>query len=188
MNSRVRCDWCLKDDIYKKYHDEVWAVPVHDDRKLFEFLNLEGAQAGLTWYSVLVRQEGYRKAFDNWDAEKIVNYDKRKIESLLNDQGIIRNRLKVAAVINNAKCFLKVVEDYGSFSEYLWQFVDGKVIVNNPASMNEIVSRSPVSDNMSKDLKKKGFKFAGTTICYAFMQAVGMVDDHLSYCWKNKAH
>lgn len=184
MNSKSRCDWCLKDELYMSYHDDEWGVPVYDDQKLFEYLNLEGAQAGLSWYTVLVRKESYRKAFSKWDAKKIVKYDAKKIASLLEDPGIIRNKLKVNAVIINAEKYLDIQKEEGSFSDYLWQFTDHKIIKNRFKKMADYPATSPQSDAMSKALKKRGFKFVGSTICYAFMQAVGMVDDHMMHCWR----
>ncbi len=184
MKEPKRCDWCMKDDVYKAYHDNEWGVPVHDDRKLFEFLNLEGAQAGLSWYTILIRKESYAKAFDQWDAKKIVKYGPKKIEALLQDKGIIRNKLKVNAVITNAKVFLRIQKEYGSFDQYIWQFVNHEPIINKVKNMKSVPATTAVSDQMSKALKKEGFKFVGSTICYAFMQAVGMVDDHLDNCWK----
>ena len=167
-----------------KYHDEEWGIPVHDDRKLFEYLNLEGAQAGLSWYTILIRKDSYAEAFDNWDAEKIAAYDENKKAELLQNPGIIRNKLKVAATIDNAKNFLKIQEEFGSFDKYIWQFVNHKPIINNWKSMSEVPAKTAESDAMSKDLKKRGFRFVGSTICYAFMQAVGMVDDHTVDCWR----
>jgi DNA-3-methyladenine glycosylase I len=181
---KKRCDWCLKDDLYRKYHDEVWGNPEHDDRKLFEMLNLEGAQAGLSWYTVLVKQENYREAFDNWDAEQIANYDEAKIAELLQNPGIIRNKLKVRGTIQNAMNFLRLQETHGSFDQYIWQFVNHEPIINSRKSLNDVPATTPESDRMSKALKQEGFKFIGSTICYAYMQACGMVDDHLEYCWK----
>lgn len=183
-DNKVRCSWCLKDQLYKDYHDNEWGTPLHDDTRLFEMINLEGAQAGLSWYTVLQKRENYRKAFDNWDATKIARYTDKKIEKLLQDPGIIRNRLKVAATISNAKAFLKVQEEFGSFDKYIWQFVNHQPIVNHYKSLSGVPAKTPVSDAMSKDLLKRGFKFVGSTICYAFMQATGMVDDHFDNCWK----
>ena len=176
----------MKDDLYQNYHDTEWGVPVHDDQKLFEYLNLEGAQAGLSWYTVLKKKESYYEAFDAWDAHEILKYDQAKREELLQNPGIIRNKLKVNAVIVNAAAYLKVQEEFGSFDKYIWSFVNGKTIVNNFKGMEDAIATSPESDAMSKDLKKRGFKFVGSTICYAFMQAVGMVDDHFEYCWKRR--
>ena len=183
---KLRCPWSTKDDLYKSYHDEQWGVPVHDDGMLFEMLNLEGAQAGLSWYTVLTKRENYRKAFDNWDAKKIAKYSDKKIEKILLDPGIIRNRLKVNAVVGNAKAFLAIQKEFGSFDKYIWQFVGGKPIVNKWTSMGQVPPKTNESDAMSKDLLKRGFKFVGSTICYAYMQAVGMVNDHLTSCWKYK--
>lgn len=186
MSQRQRCAWCDKDDLYRKYHDEEWGVPVHDDQKLFEYLNLEGAQAGLSWYTVLKKREGYYKAFDAWDVAKIIKYDDAKLEELAQNPDIIRHKLKIKAVKTNALAFLRVQEEFGSFDAYIWSFVQGKTIVNNLKDQSEALATSPESDAMSKDLKKRGFKFVGSTICYAFMQAVGMVDDHYTYCWKRQ--
>ena len=169
-----------------RYHDEEWGVPVHDDRLLFEFLILEGAQAGLSWSTVLKKRENYRAAFDNFDAEKIARYGEKKSAQLLNNPGIIRNRLKIHATIQNAKSFLKVREEFRSFDAYLWRFVDGKPIANRRKSMKEVPARTKISDAMSKDLLKRGFKFVGSTICYAFMQATGMVNDHLVTCFRQE--
>lgn len=183
---KTRCSWCLKDDLYKNYHDNEWGTPLHDDSKLFELLCLEGAQAGLSWYTVLSKRENYRKAFDNFDAVKISRYNTAKIEKLLQNEGIIRNRLKVHAFIGNAKAYLAVQKEFGSFDKYIWQFVGGKPIVNDVQSMGGVPAKTAVSDMMSKDLLKRGFKFVGSTICYAFMQASGMVNDHVNDCWKKK--
>jgi DNA-3-methyladenine glycosylase I len=187
MKEKNRCSWCLKDDIYKTYHDEVWGIPEHDDIKLFEMLNLEGAQAGLSWYTVLIKQENYRKAFYNWDPKKIIRYcNAKKIESLLQDPGIIRNKLKVNAVVTNAHAFMEMKAKHGSFNKYIWQFVDGKPIINHFKSMSEVPAKTVLSDSMSKQLKKDGFKFIGSTIVYAYMQACGMVNDHVTNCWTRK--
>jgi len=183
---KVRCSWCLKDDLYKNYHDEEWGTPLHDDQKLFELLCLEGAQAGLSWYTILKKRENYRKAFDNFDANKMAKYNAVKIEKLLQDEGIVRNRLKVNAFVTNAQAYLSIKKEYGSFDKYIWQFVDGKPIINNVKGMGDVVAKTAVSDTMSRDLLKKGFKFVGSTICYAFMQASGMVNDHANDCWKKK--
>lgn len=179
-----RCQWAGNDPLYQKYHDEEWGVPVHDDRKLFEMLILEGAQAGLSWITILRKRENYRKAFSNFDAKKIAKYDSKKVEQLLLNDGIIRNRLKIASTINNAKLFLELQKEFGSFDKYIWQFVNGKPIKNNWKSLKEIPPKTNESDTMSKDLKKRGFKFVGSTICYAFMQAVGMVNDHTVDCFR----
>ncbi|ASZ11632.1 DNA-3-methyladenine glycosylase I [Chitinophaga pendula] len=181
---KKRCSWCTKDQLYIDYHDQEWGVPQHDDTHLFEMINLEGAQAGLSWYTVLTKRENYRKAFDNWDAKKIAKYDDKKIAELLENPGIIRNRLKVAATIGNAKAFLAVQKEFGSFDKYIWSFVDHQPVINNYRSIAGVPAKTPVSDAMSKDLLKRGFKFVGSTICYAFMQATGMVDDHMPECWK----
>jgi DNA-3-methyladenine glycosylase I len=181
-----RCSWSTKDQLYKDYHDNEWGVPLHDDTRLFEMINLEGAQAGLSWYTVLTKRENYRKAFDNWDAKKISRYTDAKIESLMLDAGIIRNRLKINGTVANAKAFLAVQKEFGSFDKYIWSFVGGKPIINHFTSLSQIQPKTPVSDAMSKDLLKRGFKFVGSTICYAFMQATGMVDDHVADCWKRK--
>ncbi len=186
MNTKVRCGWCGNQSLYFAYHDEEWGEPVHDDRRLFEMLILEGAQAGLSWLTILKKRENYRKAFDNFDAKKIAKYDARKVAKLLKDEGIVRNRLKIAAAIQNAKTFLAVQKEFGSFDKYLWQFVGGRPLVNNWKTLKEIPPKTEASDAMSKDLQKRGFKFAGSTICYAFMQAVGMVNDHTLDCWKRK--
>jgi len=180
----IRCGWSLKDELYKKYHDEEWGIPQHDERKLFEMICLEGAQAGLSWYTILKKRENYRKAFGNFDAKKIARYNQEKVEKLMQNEGIIRNRLKINAFITNAKAFLVIQKEFGSFSDYIWQFVNGKPKVNNVKSLKDIPPKTAESDAMSKDLIKRGFKFTGSTICYAFMQAVGMVDDHVNECWR----
>jgi DNA-3-methyladenine glycosylase I len=186
MKEKIRCPWSLKDDLYKNYHDNDWGLPVHDDVKLFEMLNLEGAQAGLSWHTVLVKRENYRKVFDNWDIGKISRYTDKKIEKLLQNPGIIRNKLKINATIINARAFLFIQKEFGTFDNYIWQFVNHKPIINHWKEMKEIPPKTKESDIMSKDLLGRGFKFVGSTICYAFMQAVGMVDDHLISCWKRK--
>ncbi|TAK53296.1 MAG: DNA-3-methyladenine glycosylase I [Bacteroidetes bacterium] len=183
----TRCGWATTDPLYIRYHDEEWGVPVHDDRKLFEMLNLEGAQAGLSWITILKKRENYRKAFDNFHAGKIIKYDAEKVEQLLQNEGIVRNRLKIEAVIQNAKAFLAVQKEVGSFDAYIWQFVGGKQIINKRKSLKDIPAQTPESDVMSKDLKKRGFKFVGSTICYAFMQACGLVNDHVVNCHCYKA-
>lgn len=180
---KQRCPWATSDPLYTLYHDREWGMPVHDDRKLFEMLVLEGAQAGLSWITILKKRENYRRAFDNFDPEKIARYDTRKVKQLLKNEGIIRNRLKIEAAIQNAKAFLAVQKEFGSFDSYIWQFIGGKQKANRWKSLKQIPSTTPESDTMSKDLKKRGFKFVGSTICYAFMQAVGMVNDHLQDCW-----
>lgn len=166
------------------YHDHEWGTPLHDDTRLFEMLNLEGAQAGLSWYTVLTKRENYRKAFDNWDAKKIAKYGDKKVAELLANPGIIRNKLKVAATISNAAAFLAVQKEFGSFDHYIWSFVEHQPIVNHFKSLSQVPAKTGISDMMSKDLKKRGFKFVGSTICYAFMQAVGMTNDHMMDCWK----
>jgi len=181
-----KCDWALSSDSEEKYHDLEWGVPVHDDRLLFEFLILEGAQAGLSWSTILNKRQGYRNAFDDFNAEKIVQYDQKKVLQLLNNPEIIRNKLKVNAAINNAKAFLKIQQQYGNFERYIWQFVDGKSIQNNWQQFNQIPVTTKESEQMSKSLKQNGFKFVGATICYAYMQAVGMVNDHTVDCFRHK--
>ena len=182
-DGKLRCAWCPADPLYLAYHDTEWGVPVHDDRRLFEMLCLEGAQAGLSWLTILRKRETYRKAFDGFDAEKMVRYDAAKRRRLLLDPGIVRNRLKVDAFISNARAYLETRADVGSFDEYLWQFTGGKVMRRRPLYLGAIAQSTVQSDAMSKDLKRRGFRFVGSTICYAFMQAVGMVDEHQRYCW-----
>lgn len=184
MIEQIRCAWCRNDPLYVKYHDEEWGRPCHDDNKLFEMLCLEGAQAGLSWITILRKRENYRKAFNNFDVKKIAKYDEAKVKKLLEDVGIVRNKLKVAAFITNAKCFLDVQKEFGSFDKYIWQFTGGKPIVNNWKSLKELPAMTAESDAMSKDLKKRGFKFIGSTICYAYMQACGMVIDHTVDCFR----
>ncbi len=181
-----RCEWANKDELEQSYHDNEWGVEIHDDRTLFEFLVLEGAQAGLSWSTILRKREGYRKAFDNFDARKISKYSESKVSRLLTNPEIIRNRLKINAAITNARAFLKVQKEFGSFDNYIWQFVNGRPVQNAWKRMTDIPSSTPESDAMSKDLIKRGFKFVGTTICYAFMQAVGMVNDHVVDCFRYK--
>lgn len=183
MKNKIRCAWVTDDDIYIDYHDSEWGRPIYDDQKLFEFLILEGAQAGLSWLTILKRRENYRKAFDQFMPEKIARYKSRKIERLLGDIGIIRNRLKIESTVINAKAYLKVVDEWQSFSNYIWHFVDHKPIKNHRSDIKEIPSKTAISEKMSKDLKSRGFKFVGSTICYAFMQAVGMVNDHTKECF-----
>ena len=184
---KIRCAWVSKDKIYEDYHDKEWGTPVHDDRKLFEAVVLDACQAGLSWLTVLKKRENFRMAFDNFDAKKIAKYDDKKIEQLLQDTGIIRNKLKINAAVTNAKAFLLIQKEFGSFDKYIWQFTSQKTIQNNRKSLKEVPSSSKESDAMSKDLQKRGFKFVGTTICYAFMQAVGIVNDHTLDCWKYKS-
>lgn len=183
---KKRCKWVSDDPVYIKYHDNEWGLPIiGDDRLLFEFLNLEGAQAGLSWITVLKKRDHYRRVFDNFNANKMAKYDAKKIASLLQDPGIIRNRLKVHAFIQNAKAYLILKKEWGSFSDYIWHFVDGKPIQSSRKYLQNIPSKNAISDAMSKDLKKRGFKFVGSTICYAFMQAVGMINDHTVDCFRH---
>jgi DNA-3-methyladenine glycosylase I len=181
-----RCKWAGDDPRMRAYHDEEWGVPQHDDRVLFEFLILEGAQAGLSWSTILNKRENYRKAFANFDPKKVAKFDAAKVRKLLEDSGIVRNKLKIAAAITNAKAFLQVQKEFGSFDNYIWQFVGGKPIVNRRKSFKDVQARTKQSDAMSKDLIRRGFKFVGSTICYAFMQAVGMVNDHMTDCFRHR--
>ena len=181
---KIRCEWSNSDPLYQEYHDTEWGVPSHDDHHLFEMLILEGAQAGLSWITVLRKRENYRKAFDHFDAHKIAKYDAAKVRKLLANDGIIRNRLKINAAIENAKAFLAVQKEFGTFDAYIWQFVGGKPKTNAFKSLKEIPPKTPESEAMSKDLLKRGFRFVGPTICYAFMQAVGMVNDHVVDCFR----
>ncbi len=183
MNEQ-RCAWAGDDTLYRHYHDTEWGVPLHDDSQLFEFLILEGAQAGLSWITILRKRNNYRVAFDDFDAARIAAYDANKIESLLEDAGIVRNRLKVAAAVTNAQKFLAVQDEFGSFDKFIWQFVEGKPIQNKWRSQEHVPASTPGSDTMSKELKRRGFKFVGTMICYAYMQAVGMVNDHTVNCFR----
>jgi DNA-3-methyladenine glycosylase I len=184
MAEKNRCPWSGTEPVYIKYHDEEWGVPAHDDRHLFEMLILEGAQAGLSWITVLKKRENYRNAFDNFDAKKIAKYNDKKVEALMKNEGIIRNRLKINAAIINAKAFLDVQKEFGSFDKYIWQFTNHRTITNSFRAMKDVPARTPESDAMSKDLLKRGFKFVGSTICYAYMQATGMVNDHLTNCFR----
>ncbi len=188
MKDKKRCAWCLigNNPLYIKYHDEEWGVPLHDDQLLFEFLVLESFQAGLSWLTVLKKRENFRKAFSNFDAVKVSRFNGKKVESLLQDAGIIRNRLKIEAAINNAKCFLAIQKEFGSFSKYVWSFTKGKTFVNQFRKISDYPSKTALSDTMSEDMGKRGFKFRGSTICYAFMQATGIVDDHASDCFRKK--
>ncbi len=181
-NKVVRCGWCGTDPLYVHYHDTEWGVPQHDDRKLFEAVILDGFQAGLSWLTILRKREDFRRAFDGFDAEKMVRYDEAKLQVLLQDTGIIRNRLKVYGAVKNAAAFLEVQQQFGSFDAYIWQFTEGRTIINQRRTMTDLPASTPESDAMSKDMKKRGFTFCGTTICYAFMQAVGMVNDHMVDC------
>jgi DNA-3-methyladenine glycosylase I len=184
LDVKKRCAWAAAGPLEIIYHDTEWGVPLHTDRKLFEMLILEGAQAGLSWSTILRKRANYRRAFDRFNPEKIAHYDKKKIARLLSDPGIVRNRLKIAAAIQNACCFLEVREEFGKFSDYIWRFVDGRPIINRRRNMKAVPTRTRESDAMSADLKKRGFKFVGSTICYAYMQAVGMVNDHTVDCFR----
>lgn len=181
-----RCFWVSDDPLYVRYHDQEWGVPVYDDRLLFEFLILEGAQAGLSWITILRKRERYREVFDRFDAEKIARYDEAKVQALLADPGIVRNKLKVRAAITNAQAYLRLVEREGTFSGWIWSFVDGTPRINRWAGREEVPATSPQSDRLSKALKKEGFKFVGSTICYAFMQAAGLVNDHETSCFRHR--
>jgi DNA-3-methyladenine glycosylase I len=185
-DKRPRCTWCLSEDIYVRYHDEVWGVPEHDDQRLFAKLILDGAQAGLSWITILKKQENYHRAFDNFDPKKMARYNEKKIVTLLNDPGIVRNRLKVNSAVTNARAYLQLKEELGSFDQFLWQFTNGKTKRNAWKSLKQIPARTPESDAMSKALLGRGFKFVGSTICYAFMQAVGMVNDHTTDCFRHR--
>lgn len=178
----IRCGWCEKDDLYRKYHDDEWGKPVYGDETIFEFLVLESFQAGLSWYTILNKRENFRNAFDNFNYKKIAKYSESKVEELMQNSGIIRNRLKILATINNAQKFMEVQKEFGSFSKYIWSFVGGKPIVNHPKTLGEVPATTEVSDTLAKDLKKRGFKFLGSTVVYAHMQATGMVCDHLVDC------
>jgi len=184
--TKPRCNWCLSSDLYKSYHDEEWGVPVYDNQQLFEMLNLEGAQAGLSWITILKKRAHYQKVFDGFDPQKIARYTQKKKEKLLADAGIIRNKLKVNAFIVNAQLYLNMMDEGEDFSKFLWSFVEGKAIQNTYRLRSDVPATTPISDAMSKALKKKGFKFTGSTICYAFMQACGMVNDHTQDCFRWK--
>lgn len=186
-NNLIRCGWCEKDDLYRIYHDYEWGKPVYDDKIIFEFLVLESFQAGLSWHTILKKRENFRKALDGFDFHKITKYDDKKVEELMNNSGIIRNRMKILATINNAQKFIEVQNEFGSFSKYIWSFVGGKPIINHPKTLEEVPATTEVSDNLSKDLKKKGFKFLGSTLMYAHMQATGMVCDHLVDCYQKNS-
>lgn len=186
VQPKQRCHWVNDDPIYIDYHDHEWGIPLHDDNKLFEFLILEGFQAGLSWITILRKRDNFRKAFDDFKALKIVKYDEQKVEELMQNSGIIRNRLKIMGTITNARLYLEIQQEFGSFDKYIWQFTDGQVVVNQWDIHNKVPASTSISDAMSKDLKKRGFKFIGTTICYAFMQATGMVNDHLINCMSYK--
>lgn len=182
-DGKVRCAWCTSDTDYVKYHDTEWGRPVHDDQVLFEFLILESFQAGLSWLTILKKRENFRKAFAGFDVKKVARFDEKKVESLMQDEGIIRNRLKIHAAINNAKHFITIQKEFGSFDKYIWQFVNAKPIVNKPKTLKDLVPATDISKAITKDLSKRGFKFVGGTIMYAYMQAVGLVDDHVDDCW-----
>ena len=186
METKQRCAWCEKDDLYRNYHDNEWGKPVYDDATIFEFLILETFQAGLSWYTILAKRENFRKAFDNFNLKKIANYSEDKMAELAEDAGIIRNKLKIKATVTNAQAFIKVQEEFGTFSKYIWGFVDGKPIDNHPKTLSEVKATTPISDALSKDMKKRGFKFVGSTVMYAHMQATGMVNDHVMDCWTRK--
>lgn len=183
-----RCDWVSKEPLYMEYHDREWGVPVYDDQKLFEMLCLEGAQAGLSWWTILQKRENYREAFDQFDAEKIVQYTEEKLLALKANTGIVRNKLKIQSVVTNAQSYLRIQKEYGSFSNYIWGFVNHQPIINEWKSIKEVPVTTEISDAMSKKLKKDGFKFIGSTICYSFMQAVGMVNDHILECFCHPSH
>jgi DNA-3-methyladenine glycosylase I len=186
IHAHTRCAWCGADPLYRAYHDEEWGVPLHDERALFEFLILEGAQAGLSWLTILKKREGYRRAFDHFDAERIARYDDKDVARLLVDPGIVRNRLKIASTIGNARATLKIREEFGGLDAYFWRFVDSRPIQNAWPDISRIPARTPLSDAISKDLKKRGFKFVGSTIVYAHMQATGMVNDHTVDCFRHR--
>jgi DNA-3-methyladenine glycosylase I len=183
---QIRCPWAGSEPIYQEYHDTEWGIPSHDDRHLFEMLTLEGAQAGLSWITILKKREGYRQAFDNFNVQKVAKYNDRKVESLMKNPNIVRNRLKIASTIQNARMFIEVQREFGSFDKYLWQFVNGKPIVNKWKTVKDFPAKTKESDILSKDLLKRGFKFVGSTICYAYMQAVGLVNDHTVDCFCKK--
>jgi DNA-3-methyladenine glycosylase I len=181
-----RCSWCGKDALYVAYHDQEWGVPLHDEQKLFEFLILEGAQAGLSWLTILKKRDAYRKAYYQFDIEKVARFNSRSIERLMNNPGIVRNRLKIEASINNARAFIEVQNEFGSFDKFIWQYVDHQPIQNQWKRLRDIPALTRESEQMSKDLQQRGFRFVGPTICYAFMQAVGMVNDHVTGCFRHK--
>jgi DNA-3-methyladenine glycosylase I len=181
---KIRCSWCGNDPLYVEYHDTEWGVPIYNDDRLFEFLILETFQAGLSWITILRKRENFRKAFDNFNYKKIANYNQLKIEELLNNEGIVRNKLKIYATVSNAIAFIKIQEEFGSFSNYIWNFTEGKPIVNNWAETTQLPAKTELSDEISKDLKKRGFKFVGSTVVYAHMQATGMVNDHIVNCFR----
>ena len=184
MEEKIRCKWCVGIDIYEKYHDEEWGVPVYDDQKLFEFLILETFQAGLSWITILKKRENFRLAFDDFNYSKVALYSEDKIQELMQNSGIIRNQLKIRSAVSNAISFMKIQEEFGSFSKYIWGFTNNKPIVNTPKTLKEVPATTPLSDSISNDLKKRGFKFVGSTVVYAHLQATGMVNDHVEDCWK----
>ncbi|SFN42462.1 DNA-3-methyladenine glycosylase I [Bizionia echini] len=186
MKTKHKCAWCVGDDLYEAYHDEEWGVPVYDDDTFFEFLVFETFQAGLSWITILRKRENFKKAFDDFDYKKIANYKQSKIDSLLQDPGIVRNKLKVNGTVTNAKLFMDIQKEFGSFSNYIWKFVDGKPITNKVVNYKEAPATTAISDAISKDLKKRGFKFVGSTVMYAFMQATGLVNDHEVACFRHK--
>jgi DNA-3-methyladenine glycosylase I len=186
MENKTRCSWCEKDDLYRDYHDNEWGNPVYEDDKLFEFLVLETFQAGLSWYTILKKRDNFRKAFDQFNYKKIAQYGDTEIERLMQDAGIIRNGLKIKSTITNAIAFMETQKEFGSFSNYIWGFTDGKPIDNNPKTLKDVPVVNEISDVLSKDLKKRGFKFVGSTVVYAHMQATGMINDHVEECWKRK--
>ena len=186
MENKNRCAWCEKDDLYRNYHDNEWGKPVYDDATLFEFLILETFQAGLSWYTILKKRENFRKAFDKFEVKKVAAYTDKKLQILIEDTGIIRNQLKIKSAVSNAQAFIKIQEEFGSFSKYIWAFVDGKPIDNKPQTLKDVPATTPLSDELSKDLKKRGFKFVGSTVIYAHMQATGMVNDHVVDCFTRK--
>jgi DNA-3-methyladenine glycosylase I len=184
--NKQRCNWCKSDPLYIEYHDTEWGVPIYDDKLLFEFLILEGMQAGLSWFTILKKRKAFRAAFSNFDAKKMIKFDQQKIQSLLSNEEIIRNKLKITAAVTNAKAFLEIKKEWPSFANYIWHFVNGRPIQNHWDNTKPVPAKTAISDVMSKDLKKRGFKFVGSTICYAFMQAVGMVNDHMIDCFRYK--
>jgi DNA-3-methyladenine glycosylase I len=186
MEHKNRCAWCEKDDLYRNYHDNEWGKPVYDDATLFEFLILETFQAGLSWHTILKKRENFKKAFDKFDVKKIAAYNDKKLQILIEDTGIIRNQLKIKSAVSNAQAFIKIQEEFGSFSKYIWAFVNGEPIDNKPKTLNDVPATTLLSDTLSKDLKKRGFKFVGSTVIYAHMQATGMVNDHLQDCFTRK--
>jgi DNA-3-methyladenine glycosylase I len=188
MEIKIRCNWCEKDDLYREYHDKEWGNPIYDDDTLFEFLVLETFQAGLSWHTILKKRANFRKAFAKFNYHEVAQFNETKVQELMQDAGIIRNQLKIRGTIANAIAFIKVQEEFGSFSNYIWKFTGGKPILNNFKKLSEIPSSTPLSDTISKDLKKRGFKFVGTTVIYAHMQATGMVNDHIEECWRSSSH